>query len=191
MGYTPAKTIKGFITNTVSKQTVYFQYNPNDLETEKEGHWEDTDARNTHPHQDWKGGGNEMIKFPLRYIANGSTDIGAHIEWLRSLTEPVMVNKKLTMPPICLIKIGFGTWQVRVRKVNVKYNRWAPAGKVVDATVTLECAEWKAVPKPPEQSKKAPAASKPKTKETTRPYAYLTQNQTPGATGNFRTDRNM
>lgn len=172
--YTPGKVVKGFITNTHNKETLTFQYNPNMLSTEKEGVWEDIDARNTHPHQDWKGGGNHKILFPLQFIWKGEEyDTSAAVVWLRRLTEPVTINKKFHEPPVCIVRIGGGTWNVKVRKVTVDYISWVPSGRPNNMVVYLECAEWKNVPKPPEEKKQETAPKKKEKKEDKRPYAYL------------------
>lgn len=173
MAYTPSKITRGFITNTVTGETLKYQYNPDVLDTEKEGQWEDTDARNTHPHQDWKGGGNHKINFPLTFIYKGDYDTSAAVVWLRTLTEPIWRNKKLVEPPVCLVRIGGGTWKVKVRKVHVSYRGWLPSGRPKYMVVNLECVEWKSVPKPPEETKKSTGNKSVAKKSESKPYAYL------------------
>lgn len=173
MQYTPLKVQKGWIYNTVTKREMKFQFNPPQLLTEKESHWEDTDANNTHPHQDWKGGGNHKINFSLTFIYKGGYDTSKAVVWLRTLTEPISVNKKYQDPPICLIRIGGGTWKVKVRKVSVEYHSWLPGGRPNRMVVILETVEYKAVPKPIEQKPASSGQRKELETGEDRPYAYL------------------
>jgi len=171
--WTPEKIVKGYIVNTETGEQREFQFNPNALETINESIWEDTDARNTHPHQEWKGS-KATLSFPLRFMRRPGYDANGTVVWLRELTKPRMRNGKLVEPPVCLVVIGSGSWEVRVRKVTVNYLEWKPSGGASGFDVTIECAEWKNVPKPPEEKKakqKKPSKSEQRAQE--RPYAYL------------------
>lgn len=91
MSWEPPKVTKGFLVDTVTGESLKFQYNPNQIQLTRSPSWASQEVPGmSHPRLQFVQGGDRKFSFSLDFFSDerGRKDVKRKMDWLESLTYP-------------------------------------------------------------------------------------------------------